>query len=586
MCRLSIYGLPARCVWYNALVRFKKETERTLVVALQNCCIMSMKTYLGNHYYIPDYQREYSWEEDELNDFVKDLMDTTYIEEESEHFFGQIVVHNDNDEKRRYIVDGQQRTITSVIFLRVLQIAYDKLYKESNIKKANYRQSDISSIMIGREDDVHLTLGPSDKDYFYNQIQIGSPYQKEKSIKKSHNRMRFAFNFFSNFINNQFSNMDNPEDRMIWLDNIYTSFSERFNVLYMEVTTLDQAYTIFETLNARGTDLAPSDLIKNFIFKEANENIDEIKYKWNNMVDTLGDIDCTKYIRHFYNSRYEFIREKDLFKSIANLELSKESCVQFMDDMYKNAKLYYAMARPEDDVAIFENHDLRESLSSLKILRATTFYPVILAMKGSRTPFSDYDILKVVKRIEAFVFRNYTICRMHSNQSEVLFASMANDIYNGVLSDVDDICDEIGVRIVSDEEFVTSFELWSISKNSRDIIRYIFKSIHNYLDKNMEISIDNSIVHIEHIMPVNVEKWDVDEETHKNYLWRLGNMALLSGGMNVSISNNPFNDKREVYKKSKIEPNKDICNYDEWNKFAIEDRQKQLAQYALKIWKK
>lgn len=83
-------------------------------MALQNCSIWNMKTYLGETYFIPDYQREYSWEADELGDFWDDLVATKKDPDMAPHFFGQVVVHH--DEQAKYIIDGQQRTITSVIF--------------------------------------------------------------------------------------------------------------------------------------------------------------------------------------------------------------------------------------------------------------------------------------------------------------------------------------------------------------------------------------------------------------------------------------------------------------------------------------
>ena len=94
-------------------------------MALQNCSIWNMKTYLGETYFIPDYQREYSWEADELGDFWDDLVATKKDPDMAPHFFGQVVVHH--DEQAKYIIDGQQRTITSVIFLRALQMFYKEI---------------------------------------------------------------------------------------------------------------------------------------------------------------------------------------------------------------------------------------------------------------------------------------------------------------------------------------------------------------------------------------------------------------------------------------------------------------------------
>ena len=105
-------------------------------MALQNYSIQPMKTMLQERYYIPNYQREYSWEKDEVSDFLRDL-DETINDPEIFHFFGQVVIHNEDD-KKKYIIDGQQRTTTSMIFLRVLQIFYSDLYlKNPQLKSAN-----------------------------------------------------------------------------------------------------------------------------------------------------------------------------------------------------------------------------------------------------------------------------------------------------------------------------------------------------------------------------------------------------------------------------------------------------------------
>lgn len=42
-------------------------------MALQNSAINDMHLFLNNKYYIPNYQREYSWENEELEDFWNDL---------------------------------------------------------------------------------------------------------------------------------------------------------------------------------------------------------------------------------------------------------------------------------------------------------------------------------------------------------------------------------------------------------------------------------------------------------------------------------------------------------------------------------
>ena len=557
-------------------------------MALQNCSIWNMKTYLGEIYHIPDYQREYSWEADELSDFWEDLLTTKNDPEKANHFFGQIVVHN--DQKQKYIIDGQQRTTTAVIFLRALKLFYKEILKETDNPDADERNADITSQFIGRYNTkgnkLHLILNALDADYFRDNIQLGTPNRKTREKKKSHERMRKAFVFFSDKIQEAVDALHTADTEEIveCLDEYFETFTTRFNVLYMEATKLEEAFVIFETLNARGRDLETSDLLKNYIFSQSKD-IEASQKKWNAMVNSLDKLDATKFIRHFWNSRHEFTRDKAIYRTISKEISTPKLSRDLLNDLERMAPVYHAMSFPDDD-AVFQNEKLIKALGALKTFKAKAFYPVVLAMKQSDAGYSESEIAEVVSMIEVYMFRNFTICGKVANQSERFFAATARKIYNGELEEITDICDSIRREIVSDEEFRGVFSIWSASKSEKEIVRYILTRIHQHLDTTLEINLDSSEVHIEHIMPIVANQWDVDTETHEAYLWRLGNLMLLSGPINSSISNKPFNVKKEGYRESKIEPNKSVAEYTRWGAEEISARQKTLCDYAVEIWKK
>ena len=204
-------------------------------------------------------------------------------------------------------------------------------------------------------------------------------------------------------------------------------------------------------------------------------------------------------------------------------------------------------------------------------------------MKQSQINYSEANIRKVSETLETYVFRNITVCGHTANRSEVFLAKIAKDIYDGSISSVSEICDKIRSEVISDKEFSDVFEVWQ-SKN-KDTIRYILRRIHKSLDKNHELNVDNTEVHIEHIMPEDNSIWKVDEAIHADYLWRLGNLTLLASKINTAIKNREFSFKQEYYKNSKIEPNQELVKESTWTSKQIDDRQKRLCYYALNIWK-
>lgn len=558
-------------------------------MALQNCAIETMNTFLNNTYYIPNYQREYSWERTELEDFWDDLHTTRTNGDNLDHFFGQIVVHSDESTKRKYIIDGQQRTITSTIFMRTLQYFYTAIYKATDSERADFKKSDIASIHIGRylsasNDKLHLHLGELDNDYFRTTVQLGSPESTTKVKKKSHERLRKAYVFFYEQLKEQIESLSDVDDQLDVLDEYYDAFTSRFSVLYMEATKLDEAFVIFETLNARGKELETADLLKNFIFSQSKD-IALAQQQWNNMISTLDRADPTKYIRHYWNATQAFTREKDLYRSISKNISSPRASKELLKALSSYAQCYHDITTPNENAG-FSDSALVNSLKALKILKASSFYPVILAMMQEPAIFTETGIRQVVQTIETYVFRNFTICGKVANKAEVFFATVAKEIYDGTLDTVDLVIKRIKAEMVSDKEFSEQFAIWTGSKSTKEAIRYILRKVHKHLDPDHEINDDNTEVHIEHIMPEDNTQWQVPSDIHESYLWRLGNLALLSGPRNISISNKPFDAKKPTYLNSKIEPNKNLAQNANWTSVEIEARQTLFATYALKIWKK
>lgn len=559
-------------------------------MAIQNFSMQEMKTFLSNPYYIPDYQREYAWEENEIGDFWDDL-ELTRKEPGSEHFFGQIVVHNAEDEEgRKYIIDGQQRTLTSIIFVRTLQAAFEKLAGTSTDsairKKCMKRSTLLSCSYLGDLDDdienVHLFLNRADHAYFLQHILLGEPSQ-EKERKTSQENMRYAYRSFTQNFEAVLADsaLKTDEDRFKRLLDYQDAFLQRFRVMYMEATKLEEAFVIFETLNARGKELETADLLKNFIFSKAVDLAAAQKH-WNRMLTELDNMDSTRYIRYFWNACNPATREKELYRTISK-SLTPRTAQELSENLAHLAACYHDMANPESN-NYFTSKALVTHLTALKTLKARTFYPVVLAMELAGR-FTEDDIAAVLNVIESYTFRNATICGLTANKTEKMLSRVALQIYNAEFTNVADIAAEIRKTMVKDDAFADAFERWS--SKTKDIIRYILRKINAYLDPDLEINLDNSEVHIEHIMPENGDLWKhISPEEHDEYLWRLGNLTLMSGRKNRKASNMVFESKTPMYLDSKIQLTINVAkNYTDWDIQSIEARQKAMCECALKIWR-
>ena len=553
-------------------------------MGIKNFSFESVETYLQkSKYYVPDYQREYSWsKENEIDDFWKDLQTIIKEKDREEHFLGQIVL-NENKGKK-YIIDGQQRTTTIVILLSVLRDFFDAFYEEFQIIDARYFSEDITIKFIGRYsdtiDDLKLTLGEIDKTFFKNYIQITN-IEKIKAEKiPSHIKIEEAYKYFYDEIEKIFKNSKDFNDKFDDIKEIYHVLLKKLKIMYVETDNEYEAFIIFETLNARGKDLETSDLLKNHLFRISGVNLNLVKNAWQRILEILEKIDVTKFIRHYWNSKYPFSREKDLYKRLRDKISTPSNAKEFTEEIEKLAALYKAIEKPETGF-YFDDKDINDSLSNLSIIGASTFFPLILALENKK--FKEEIIKKVLHNIETFYLRNCVIGGRVANKYEILFAELGFKVSNEILVDFDSINRELKNNIISDEEFLTMFENAEI-KNI-PTAKYVLREINDFNNNETLVSKDNNKIQLEHIMPKSLnDKWKIDNEEHMKYLNRIGNLTLLYNKLNNKIKNSNFEIKKESYKDSNIQLNQELAKLKRWTISSIENRQKELAKIAIKRW--
>lgn len=539
--------------------------------------------FSSRRFRIPEYQREYAWTQSETEDLWLDLMDVIKYDKER-HFFGQIVLFYENS--KIYIIDGQQRVSTSIILIsvicRFLKAIGEKITDEEEkmeVQEEFYRIC-VLYLKEKRNDPktVKLIMNKIDQDYFLKTIIESNPQFLPSSV--SHKRIKEASDYFCDRLEEYLEEEGNEYKRFKKIEELFNKFTENFYVTTIDTADENEAFVIFETLNARGRELETSDLLKNHLFRLSTSEDSTVKDNWRIMIETLPKGQATRYVRHYWNSQKDFVREKQLYRSIKKEIKSRKDAEEFATDLLKISKLYSAISDPEME-SIFKEKKLNNCLKNIKLLGAASFYPVIIALYKEN--YEEKDILIIMQEVEKLIFRNFTIAGKTANKYEIFFSDLARDITKGTFDSVEEIVKAIKEEIVNNEEFKASFTKCTINK--KEHIRYIYYNINKYLDNEYEINRDNEEVHIEHIMPVIKNKWShISDEDHKQNLWRIGNLTLLGSEYNREASNDTFENKKKVYLKTKIRITKDLLDYEEWNISKIEERQKDLAQIATKVW--
>ena len=149
----------------------------------------TIKDFLqSNKFSIPRYQREYSWEKKQLEDFYLDIVSNIGKNEEvfknQDYFFGTVILVGEmkKHDVSIEIIDGQQRITTITIFLSVLS---DMLF-EYDQKLSNLLWRYVIS-----EDDNGEKYNVMENETVYPYFQ---KKYKQETCKKHHNW--FKMNIF------------------------------------------------------------------------------------------------------------------------------------------------------------------------------------------------------------------------------------------------------------------------------------------------------------------------------------------------------------------------------------------------------
>ncbi len=160
-----------------------------------------------NYFKIPDYQRGYSWEKDQLDDLIKDI--EHIADKAHRHYTGTIVITN-TENKINDIVDGQQRLTSLIILLKTIFDTNPQKY------------SSIRENFILRDDEYVLETNADTKDYFKEAI-LGSKKNLAADIKSKQNLL-FAKEYFTQWLKKH------PD-----IDKVYTTVERK---LLMELTRI------------------------------------------------------------------------------------------------------------------------------------------------------------------------------------------------------------------------------------------------------------------------------------------------------------------------------------------------------------
>jgi hypothetical protein len=140
----------------------------------------------------------------------------------------------------------------------------------------------------------------------------------------------------------------------------------------------------------------------------------------------------------------------------------------------------------------------------------------------------------------------------------------------------------------TDAQFQDAFATAKVS-NAR-LARYYLRSLELTAKEESEPWLepinDSSVINLEHVLPRKPEEnWpQFNEDQVNSHATRLGNLALLRASDNSDIRNGTFAEKKITFAKSPYVLTQQLADPDDWTTASIDERQKVLAELAIKTW--
>ncbi|BDV02470.1 MAG: hypothetical protein HPAVJP_3590 [Candidatus Hepatoplasma vulgare] len=588
----------------------------------------------GNIYKVPSYQRKYVWDENNTEKLFKDFENLVMSENSSETLYlGNILIKSDENEDK-WLIDGQQRITTLLLFFKALYDDYFKrAYKENNHDKEI--EEELENYIYLKEDaDKNIRLKIKD---LINEEKFKLIFEKKINIntipnKKIKNLSQFHKNYFT------FRKLiDNFFNKNIEFDTYsFLKIFKKIWIIKIKLMKNDDELKIFETLNSRGTILQAVDLIKNFYFiytDKIKNNDENLNKKTNYKIKLFFEKILPETISWKGEKTKEFIKlikEYIIFKSLIsennyNFSLPKEKDPQDLYDKFKEIaekEFNYLKTNKDIEKSIndlhkfllmkknlkkyeninkkynFENFEISLMIFN-KLFTGSQFFPIIAQlMYKDNLSIEDLEYFNIKNINEDFkkavLYIEKLIVKRESVQKGTrLITRNVNKIK---IRSYNDIKEKFKDLLPNNNDFIEGLNFNNIYETiPSDILKGILWRIElNKYDKksneNINYHNDKDKFTIEHILPQKIEdsvEWKKDlgddwNSIHEKYKNSLGNLTIT--GENSEMSNNPFSIKKAHFSNSIIKMNREISKLEKWNKDEILNRRKELIDICLEIW--
>lgn len=534
---------------------------------------------------IPEYQRPYSWTNEQIDTLFRDIWEFTSndggTENDGTYFLGSIVSY-ENEDGEQEIIDGQQR-ITSLFLL--LRAIYTKLTvtDEKSPEAINF----ISKIepliwrtnkLTGKVDYASILLtskviSDSENEILKNILETGNVKEKaQDNYSKNYKQLL------------ELLEEKSKENALMIYQFIYALLNQVI-ILPITADTQDTALTIFSTLNDRGLPLSDADIFKAKIYNNLNkEEKEKFIEEWKELEEDSLRISESIQQLFYYHMFYQRALENDKVTTTPGLRkyYSANKFERILKpNILSNLRQILNLWEVISNKNVIEDEEWSKNIEILKILDILTSYPNEFWKYPVIIYYLRYkDNKDFEERFLAFLRKLYTELLKKYIEIPTITAVKTNIL-------------KLNVEIINTDK--PTFDFKSLSEDDiREKIKTPHRNVVRMLLKTLAYELQDELLpekwEIEHILPVKWENsYDLreNEEVAREKIEHLGNKTPFEKKLNIIATNNYFAKKKDYYVKSNIQMTKEIGNLkmDRWGLDQIVERDVRMTDKIIEILK-
>lgn len=530
---------------------------------------------------IPEYQRSYVWQKDNIEELIEDLYYAFENKEDNEYFLGSLVLKNTNNQNfaEYEVLDGQQRLTTFFMMIAVLRdLLKDEDYKSTMREMIYQKENKLKKIPSRNR--ITYYIRDNVENFISEFIIADNGTMKKEELLNKIDSDNISISNMANgilIISNLLSQKEKLEEFVIFLLN-------KALFIYVSTDNTEDAFRLFTILNDRGIPLTSSDILK-------STNIGQIKKDELKKYSKIWEEIEAKYGDNF--DRFLVFIRNILVKQKANANLLDE----FEKNIYEKGKLN----KGKDTIDLLSKYDeIYDEIIELENKKLSNEYKNLITIMKIGLQSEDW-IPPLMYYYNKFKFNRLDD---FLKKLEYKFAGdlIAQESPTTRIENMNKVMREIEKIDISDlNDFIDNSDVFSINEKAyREVIDgNVYKRRFNrYLLLKLEYLMTDNTVHlssyktisVEHVLPQNPSEnsqWRKDFTDEERDLWthRIANLVLISKRKNSKLSNLDYEEKKEKYLKERIDVFKGskifLDKNSKWNVDVLQERQEKLVSMLI-----